>query len=1514
MQTKCEKVLNQFIAIVLIMMLTFADIIAIGVDFATYAIDMIATSSSNVEFEAYFKNQGGEKVTVTEAELDAGNLNLYVDISVKQEGYFNGKVMLQNSNFSITKVTQNSYVNSFDANSVTLNQINSGKTVTIEMQVKPNTSATMNVEILNKDTQVKLQGTYVSSNGSRETEGTTVVTAKFVSGNSIKSTLDAQVLTNKVYEIEGTNKRMVQILVKSKIDGNVYPVKKDTLSLNLPSDAESVEVTQRTTKATNPNVNFGNSNYSLNSEKNKLEINVENQQDQNGNISFEQNAKDEFVVTCVYAENKTFENIDLSDEEQKAPIEITQEILTYDEKTLTQNKKLNIETQVDGILNYELSEQENQIYKGKIYTGEERTYEQNIRTYVNSTKVQNNIAFSLEKTKYISGELKKESKITYKVITITKDEMTKVVGQDGFITIRGEDNTIISNITAETQANAEGYIVISIPENTYKIQIETSNVVNVGKIDFKVQKSIKEKDYTREEIKQFTAIEDKIIAKEEDITKQIELKETRTEAKFELNTTSIKSGENDNVQMKITLLANDESKDLYKNPKLKITFPKEANEINATYKMLYANGLEKESATLKEENGRKVLEIKLSGEQQTYPGEVIDGTEIIVNVSITMNSLMTSGKDVITLEYTNENATNIKDDGVLGREINVIQSQKLIVTNDIEELGVKTIGQEEDKKIELKASEEIKTATVKIKAINNEGETLENVKILGRFPTKGNSNTMDITLTSAINITSNTQGVTVYYSSKEDASEDLSVSSNGWSTDVNMENKRSYLIVVASLENAGKVEAEYGIRINQNVKESRVARESFEVVYSKNNSLEVNRVESCKVTIGCFYEKITVMMKSALISNDIKLTVGNIYKYILTITNNSSETFENIEVKIKQNQLLEISNFFSEEIPMDGILNIDKLEAGEEKNFNIYMKCRGKSNKEDKASIYAEVKNNYEIYSSNIVSKDIYDISTDATINSNIVNKDNERTASPGDIIDYEIEIRNTCVDDLQNLEIRSIMSRFLEIEGVELEGKEINFKDETLSDASSYRNISMKLDLNAKESKKIVIKAKVGKVSSVFDNIKITNFIQVVYDSAVIYTVSDKGFDFKLDNYIEYKDEAKDTIESTPISIKMIGNQNNDGVENGQITPQVIETTSSGYNDLEEKSIDTNLNEKTNEIGESKYKVTGNVWLDELSKGEKLVNYKKLEGIKVKLIEANTGEIVKDDNGNEILDQTNSNGEYKLSDIKEGKYVVVFEYDLNKYKPTEYQKEGVSDANNSDAILKDILVNGKTTNIVATDILTINKDFYNIDLGLVEKKSLDLELTKTVTKIIVSNDKETKEYRIEDKTLTKVEIAPKQLNKSKVTIEYSIKVKNTGDISGYVKSIVDYIPKDIEYNDADNLGWKEQGEYVYNTSLKNEEINPGETKEVKLILTKIMTESNTGLVSNIAEIQETQNVKNISDKDSTPGNRKDGEDDIGQADVIIGIKTGVMLRNILLIIYIIILVEVLNYLIVKNN
>ena len=103
-------------------------------------------------------------------------------------------------------------------------------------------------------------------------------------------------------------------------------------------------------------------------------------------------------------------------------------------------------------------------------------------------------------------------------------------------------------------------------------------------------------------------------------------------------------------------------------------------------------------------------------------------------------------------------------------------------------------------------------------------------------------------------------------------------------------------------------------------------------------------------------------------------------------------------------------------------------------------------------------------------------------------------------------------------------------------------------------------------------------------------------------------------------------------------------------------------------------------------------------------------------------------------------------------------------------------------------------------------------------------------------------------------------------------------------------MPQDLQFDPKVNQGWyMETDKNLHNISLSNTIINPGETKQITLTLSKQMTIDNTGTSANIAEIAKSSNEPSIKDKDSTSGNRKDGEDDISKAELLISVKTGII-------------------------
>ena len=346
-----------------------------------------------------------------------------------------------------------------------------------------------------------------------------------------------------------------------------------------------------------------------------------------------------------------------------------------------------------------------------------------------------------------------------------------------------------------------------------------------------------------------------------------------------------------------------------------------------------------------------------------------------------------------------------------------------------------------------------------------------------------------------------------------------------------------------------------------------------------------------------------------------------------------------------------------------------------------------------------------------------------------------------------------------------------------------------------------------------------------------------------------------------------------------------------------------------------TDVNVDPDDTNKETRKVIGTVWIDANKDGVKDANEQRVSGVKVLLLNNNTSNIAMNSNNEQCITTTGTDGSYMFNNVPQGKYSVIFFYDSANYSPTTYKKSGVSDEQNSDAIDKTVNYEGKDQIAAVTEeIVLADTNQFNIDLGIVEDAKFDLKLDKVVQAITVNNGKNTTEHVYNSK-LAKLDFESKYANTSSMVVEYKFTITNEGGIAGYVKKLADYLPEELKFNSELNKDWYEGKDgVIYNASLANTIINPGESKEVTLILTKNMNgDADFGLINNSAEIYETSNDYGALDIDSTPGNKATNEDDYSTANVLTSVKTGDVVIYTTLIITIITIVGVGIYMIKKK-
>lgn len=312
----------------------------------------------------------------------------------------------------------------------------------------------------------------------------------------------------------------------------------------------------------------------------------------------------------------------------------------------------------------------------------------------------------------------------------------------------------------------------------------------------------------------------------------------------------------------------------------------------------------------------------------------------------------------------------------------------------------------------------------------------------------------------------------------------------------------------------------------------------------------------------------------------------------------------------------------------------------------------------------------------------------------------------------------------------------------------------------------------------------------------------------------------------------------------------------------------------------------------DGRYKITGTAWMDENKDGKRDDSEELLQGIEVMLINKSNNAVVKDlDTGAEKKATTGSDGKYQFDNIPKGQYFVLFIYDASRYNITTYQSKGVDTSLNSDVISINVMLDGERKIAGISDALSVtNSNIRDIDIGLYSSEKFDLRLDKYISKITLTTPTiGTKTYTYSNSKLEKVEVLGKNVGKSNIAIEYKIVITNEGAIAGYAKKIVDYLPEGVGFNTELNKDWylSENGN-VYNASLANTIINPGESKEITLVLTKKITEDSLGtILNNNAEIYESYNEQGLQDMDSTVANKAQDEDDMSKADVLLSLVTG---------------------------
>lgn len=1312
--------------------------------------------------------------------------------------------------------------------------------------------------------------------------------------------------------------------------------------------------------------------YTYQPESGKIEITIKKE----NNIEDWGSEKEEYKIIYKY------KKIDTKEEQN---ITLNTEIITKLENANSELKNKNIKDIkiVETGENVSISgKMTNEIYKGYIYENGENETEFNEIYNIEISNEQNvdEISIKSEETYFMKDDTKKidaKENIYFKSTKILKDDMLKILGDKGIITIKNENGDILYVIDKDTKENEYGIIEVFYNEkDVKKLEILTTKPVKEGSLKIINNKAIlPNTEYSKKELKEFNKIKQLISANESKHEIESNLLDTTLQADFNINKKELSTMiENQEIEIKTTLKSYNNTMDLYENPTIKITLPEEIEEVTLKEeaKILY-----NEEIKIKDINIEKnEINIQLEGTQTKYSEEAIEGTVIDLVLNVKLNKEATNTKKNINMIVKNE-SKEINID----KEVSIISPKEIISLNNIKELGIETYGIEENSSININREDKEKQINISSQIINNKEEEISNVKIMGEFPTNGEKkvkeNKIENNLNAILNSEINIKGkeCKIYYTENNNATEDLNSIENGWQENFKeLEDIKKYMITIDKIDKDEKIEFDYEVTIPENLDYNQQAIEGYKVIYNDKEARSEEIIESTYIEMttgkGPVIEgNLTGFIGEKEITETTNIKAGEEISYKINLRNTGTEDSENVKISLD----IPEGMYYKEEKNKRNLeLDLGNVKSNENKNIEISLIAD--ENLAEMKKIESKVKIKYkdtEKETNNIK----YNIVPSEFVGKIDMITNNETTFIEGDIIEYRATVKNNSNEKIENIKFKWKIPAFCKINSQAILGKdnwpEINFKPDEIINIES---------LEPKESVKISLFVSIGEIANDGERLAVSATIEkgenkyIVPSSEEMPVYSMNNFEISMEannenGFVEPGEEIiykifvsnKNTIKCKPtildkipeqlkinqitingeeakkgeieekennnvyintefqpgekktIIIKTLVNKKESAKQDEQILNKAILTTQK-QKIIESNSIihiisrknDIPNNNNPEENDKKEYKINGIVWEDANKNGILDNNEKRLNDIEVSLINVKTNKIEIAQNGSEIKTKTSDDGSYILSNIEEGEYLIVFKYDNTRYKITTYKAEGISGEKTSKAISKKMNIDGIEDIFGVTDTIKIlDKNISNINMGLIETEKFDLKLDKYIKNVTVENSTGKNIYDYKNTQLAKVEIDAKAINNTKITIEYNIVISNQGEVPGYIKNVVDYIPKGFSFNKEKNKGWYEKEGNLYNESLANEKLNPGEAKIITITLEKNTNEKEMGTYSNLAEIKESYNELGIQDINSKEGNKKEGENDISTASIIISIRTGQSILYITLIISCILIIAV---------
>lgn len=1583
MQTKLNKILSLLTAMLLVVTVAMPTI-----SYATEEIETTKTSQENVEFDVNIN--GGKEATLNLSEKS----KIDVNINVLNTGYIKeASLTVENNNYVVTE-SDSQYINKIEDNVITLNQINAGESASIELPIEFNKTEKVNPELFSRESTITLNAVYVNEAG-KEKKIEKSYTLKV---NWTKDDAEGIISQSLVrYLAYDTNKTMLSFEVVAGVKDNTIPATAEQIEIQVPKINNNLPTDVIVTG------DEGNHTY----QDGVLTITNENKVDENNELVWD--SEKTYMVTYIYNSEASLGVLT-----QNATAKIT--TITGAELTAEpEQKDFAVESTVGSIVEFK-EEGTDTLSKGYLLSNlkkeedkSETNYSEKYIINVGLSSVTDKINVDEGESTFVNADgktvISATDKILNKKISIDKDELVKLLGDEGRITVIGADGNEIGKLTSSTTSLDLG--------DTNKISLETSKPVTEGNITLNIDKAIaSDIGLNEEKIKSITELKSNVtingsmsdtVVSTKNVEKTITLTNPTSKVGISVNKDSLSTvEENKNVIISIILKTNTIDDALFENPTFHIQLPDEVKSMRVTEaQVLYDDELK--AGTI---NGTaNTIDLTVTGKQTKYASSTItDGALIRITANLTLDETAPSDTKSISVSYVN-NATG--ETGESSQNIQIVAPSDFVTTNTVT-VGDQTQTAVGDENTTIKVDDDAKEQDVEVTQtiVNNLGEDANGVTILGVLPAAGNKtvegedlqSTTTASLTSAVNVEGQ-DDAKVYYSTNNN--EDIN--SSNWTENYTSDAK-SYKVTTSSPVAAKKaLKVRYAVKLASNLGYDQSTSETYGVYYNNESDqgVKTNLVAAKSVTLKTASAPNVTMAVSAVdtnagyaISENGTVTTGEYVTYNVKVTNNGTDDQTNVKVTATLPDGIEFVEHSNASVATKydtyytttdttKTQTISKLGAGKSevvgfdaKITRFYYEDTSDNSgltDEEKAAKQAEIEASRILSPSFTLSSDTEEATSKTysnklargTLQMKLTSNLRDENVEKDETFNALIKLENLSLQEQDNTKISVKLPAGIEYTGTTDDQYSYDTTNNIVTinvgnmttDLSTYI-LALKVTTSDKGTLKISATATSDQTSEVSSNTitlnrnsgaegieakqttSLPNNTGSDRDKFVVYTTitnnsgSAQTFNYNLDltallgassytltvgdesttqectnqitiNNIEIEDGEKAQIAINVYKSSFDTLQNGES-ESYEIAPTLKLTNgtevslnsvtvtlngtgySSGTSDNsstsdENASSDNNSTNGSSSNANMKYTIAGIAFVDANNNGKMDDDENRLSGLTITLYNSTTGEIVKDSNGNDLTTTTASDGSYTFPNLTTGNYNVIAKYDTSVYGVGLYKYSGAEEEVNNDFI--ETKLNDET--VAASNTITLSKNEYNVNLGLISKETFDLRLDKKISKITVVNPQNgNKTYNYES-NLAKVELSPKNVENNTILVEYKLTVTNEGKVAGYAKSIVDYIPSGLTFNSEINPTWYTKDENAYNQTLANTLINPGESKEVTLVLTRKFNGQNTGSFNNIAEIAESYNEMSIKDIDSTAGNKQNGEDDQSSAVAVILMSTG---------------------------